>query len=90
VIEERGWLAPVKAIHESAESRRYGNDRKKNLYGHITINFFDKFDRLETQYPLEIIAKVHPNLKPADLVAQTGAVVKQVRIELLTLVDQAQ
>src|SRR5262245_50823118 len=59
-------------------------------YGHITINFFDKFDRLETQYPLEIIAKVHPNLKPADLVAQTSAVVKQVRFELLTLVDHVQ
>ncbi len=35
-----------------------------------------------------MIAKVHPDLKATDLVAQIGAVVKQARIELLTLVDR--
>ena len=59
-------------------------------YGYITINFFDKFGSLETLYPPELVAKVHPNLKFVDLTAQTGAVVKMVRSELLTLVDYVQ
>jgi hypothetical protein len=37
--------------------------------------------------PPDIIAKVRPNPKTTNLVAQTGAVVKQARIEPLTLVD---
>jgi hypothetical protein len=37
--------------------------------------------------PPDIIAKVSPNLKATNLVAQTGAVVKQARTELLTLAD---
>jgi len=45
---------------------------------------------METPYPPEIVAKVHPNLKFVDLVAQTGAMVKMVRAELLTLVDYVQ
>ncbi|MBS1791175.1 MAG: hypothetical protein JST85_25920 [Acidobacteria bacterium] len=59
-------------------------------YGHITINYFDKFEQLETQYPPDVLAKALPNVKPADIVAQTAAVKKQVRIEVLALVDQVQ
>lgn len=59
-------------------------------YGHITINFFDKFEHLETQYPADLAAKLPPNMKPADLVAQTAAVRKSARIEVLNLVDQVQ
>ncbi len=59
-------------------------------YGHITINFFDKFEQMDVQYPPDVLAKALPNVKPADVVAQTNAVKKQVRIEVLTLVDQVQ
>lgn len=59
-------------------------------YGHITLNFFDKFEQLEAQYPADVLAKALPNLKPTDVVAQTNATKKQVRIEVLNLVDQVQ
>jgi len=95
-MERKQW----KPIHQERVNRgilnawmlfgaRYPGGTNRE-YGYITINFFDKFGSLETQYPPEIVAKVHPNLKVTDLVAQTGAVVKQVRIELLTLVDHVQ
>jgi hypothetical protein len=59
-------------------------------YGYITINFFDKFEQLEAQYPADVFAKALPNVKPADVLAQTNAAKKQVRIEVLNLVDQVQ
>ena len=95
-MESKQW----KPIHQERVNRgilnawmlfgaRYPGGTNRE-YGYITINFFDKFESLETQYPPEIVAKVHPNLKFVDLVAQTGAVVKMVRSELLTLVDYVQ
>jgi len=95
-MERKQW----KPIHQERVNRgilnawmllgaRYPGGTNRE-YGYITINFFDKFGSLETQYPPEIVAKVHPNLKFVDLVAQTGAVVKMVRSELLTLVDYVQ
>jgi len=59
-------------------------------YGYITINFFDKFEQLETQYSADVFVKALPNVKAADVVAQTNAAKKQVRIEVLNLVDQVQ
>jgi len=59
-------------------------------YGHIALNFFDKFEQMETQYPADLLSKVHPNVKGADIVAQMNAARKLVRSEVLTLVDQVQ
>src|SRR5262245_13582590 len=52
VIEERGRLAPVKAIHESAKSRRFGNDLKKNLFVYYVRR---DVPRLDSRLPRSVI-----------------------------------
>ncbi len=95
-LERKYW----KPIHQERVNRgilnawnlyavRYPSGTNRE-YSHITINFFDKFEQLETQYPLGIFPKTLPDAKVADILAQTNAAKKQVRIEVLTLVDQVQ
>ncbi|HQR31354.1 MAG TPA: hypothetical protein PLK30_01365 [Blastocatellia bacterium] len=95
-LERKYW----KAVHQERVNRgilnawnlysvRYPGGTNRE-YGHITLNFFDKFEQLETQYPADVFAKALPNVKVADVVAQTNAAKKQVRIEVLNLVDQVQ
>ncbi len=57
-------------------------------YNHIGLSFNDKFEHLETTFPEGLFSKVHPNTNPADITAQLGAARKQVRSEVLTLLEQ--
>lgn len=58
-------------------------------YSHITADYFDKFEHLDAATP-GLLQKVHPNVKPAEFSAQSGALRKQVRVELLRLLEQVQ
>ncbi len=59
-------------------------------YTFFTIQLYDKFEHLETQYPAGIWEKVHPNVKEDDIGMRTNAARKMVRTEVLNLLDQAQ
>lgn len=59
-------------------------------YNHIGLSFLDKFEHIETPYPEDLFRKVHPNTTSADIVTQLNAVRKQVRTEVLTLLEQVQ
>lgn len=59
-------------------------------YSHITLNFFDKFEQMETPYPTGVFAKALPNVNVAEATAQLNAARKLVRSEVLNLVDQVQ
>lgn len=59
-------------------------------YNYFTVQLYDKFADLETQYPAGIWEKVHPNAKEADVQTQTNAARKMVRTELLNLLESVQ
>lgn len=59
-------------------------------YTFFTIQLYDKFEHLETQYPAGIWEKVHPNLKEDDVGMRTNAARKMVRTEVLNLLDHVQ
>lgn len=95
-LERKYW----KPIHQERVNRgilnnwalysvRYPGGTNRE-YSHITLNFFDKFEQIETQYPLGVAAKALPDVNVANVLAQTNAAKKQVRIEVLNLVDQVQ
>ena len=59
-------------------------------YSHLTLNFFDKFEQIETPYPTGIFATALPNVNMTEAGAQLSAARKLVRSELLNLVEQVQ
>ena len=56
-------------------------------YSHLTMEAFDKFEHLENRYPPVVLEKFGPVDKRDQIGAQTTALRKQVRTEVLTLVD---
>lgn len=58
-------------------------------YDIVAVTLYDNFKDLETSYPAEIYAKVHPKMTTAEIGAQTSAARKMVRTEVVSIIDFA-
>jgi hypothetical protein len=90
--ERKYWMPFEKELVNQGLKNRWGFSIVRyptgtaREYNMVRASFFDKFEHLDAPWR-SIFQKVHPNLKVEELNAQTRALGKLVRVELLTLLE---